>query len=84
MRTRRFPKSRKLILFLGDMMLIAVAYILATGIVLNREIIFANIYLYSGMFPVIMVISSLLLNINGLYSIVHKRFAEIILSTVVA
>lgn len=84
MRTRRFPKSRKLILFLGDMMLIAVAYILATGIVLNREIIFANIYLYSGILPVIMVISSLLLNINGLYSIAHKRFAEIILSTVVA
>lgn len=65
-------------------MLISAAYILATGIILNREIIFANIYLYSGMLPVIMVISSLLLNINGLYSIVHKRFAEIILSTVVA
>ncbi|SFT56335.1 exopolysaccharide biosynthesis polyprenyl glycosylphosphotransferase [Selenomonas sp. GACV-9] len=84
MRTRRFPKSRKLILFLGDMILISVAYILATSIVLNREIIFANIYLYSGMLPVIMVISGLLLNINGLYSIARKRFAEIILSTVVA
>ena len=84
MRTRRFPKSRKLILFLGDMILISAAYILATSIVLNREIIFSNIYLYSGMLPVIMVISSLLLNINGLYSIAYKRFAEIILSTVVA
>lgn len=84
MRTRRFPKSRKLILFLGDMILISAAYILATSIVLNREILCANIDLYSGMLPVIMVISSLLLNINGLYSIAYKRFAEIILSTVVA
>lgn len=84
MRTRNFPKSRKLILFLGDMVLIAVAYIIATGVVLDREIIINNIYLYSGMLPIIMVINVLLLNINGLYSIARKRFAEIILSTVVA
>ncbi len=84
MRTRNFPKSRKLILFLGDLMLIAIAYIIATGIVLDREIIHTNIHLYSGMLPVIMVTTALLLNINGLYSIERKRFAEIILSTVVA
>ena len=84
MRTRNFPKSRKLILFLGDLMLIAMAYMISTGIVLERDIILNNIYLYSGMLPVIMIISSLLLNINGLYSIARKRFAEIILSTTVA
>lgn len=84
MQTRKFPKSRKFILFLGDMALIALAYIIATGIVLDRDILMSNIYLYSGMLPVIMVISSLLLNINGLYSIARKRFAEIILSTAVA
>ncbi len=84
MRTRNFPKSRKLILFLGDLLLIAVAYIIATGIVLDKEIIHTNIHLYSGMLPVIMVTTALLLNINGLYSIERKRFAEIILSTVVA
>lgn len=83
MRTCNFPKSRKLILFLGDLMLIAIAYIIATGIVLDREIIHTNIHLYSGMLPVIMVTTALLLNINGLYSIERKRFAEIILSTVV-
>jgi FlaA1/EpsC-like NDP-sugar epimerase len=71
-------------LFLGDIALIAMAYIIATGIVLDRDIIINNIHLYSGMLPVIMVISSLLLNINGLYSIERKRFAEIILSTFVA
>ena len=84
MQTRKFPKSRKFILFLGDMAIIALAYIIATGIVLDRDILMSNIYLYSGMLPVIMVISSLLLNINGLYSIARKRFAEIILSTAVA
>lgn len=84
MRTRKFPKSRKLILFLADMSLIVVAYIVATSIVLEREIILNNIQLYSGMLPVVMVISTLLLNINGLYSIAQKRFAEILLSTAVA
>ena len=84
MQDRKFPKSRKFILFLGDIALIAIAYIIATGIVLDRDIIINNIHLYSGMLPVIMVISSLLLNINGLYSIERKRFAEIILSTFVA
>ena len=84
MQKRKFPQSRKLILFLGDMALIAIAYIIATSIILDRDIIVNNIYLYSGMLPVTMVISSLLLNINGLYSIGRKRFAEIILSTFVA
>ena len=84
LQNRKFPKSRKLILFLGDMAWIAIAYIIATGIVFDRDFIFNNIYLYSGMLPVIMVISSLFLNINGLYSIAYKRFAEIILSTFVA
>jgi len=84
MHTRKFPKSRKLILLLGDMALIAVAYIVATNIVLNRETFIMHAQLYSGMLPVIMVISGLLLNINGLYSIARKSFAEIILSTGVA
>ena len=84
MRTRNFPKSRKLILLLGDVAFIVMAYIIAAGIVLDREFILNNIYLYSGMLPVIMIISGLLLNINGLYSIACKRFAEIILSTSVA
>ena len=84
MQNRKFPQSRKLILFLGDMALIVIAYIIATSIILDRDILVHNIYLYSGMLPVTMVISSLLLNINGLYSIVRKRFAEIILSTFVA
>ena len=84
MNTRKFPKSRKLILLLGDMVLIAVAYIIATNIILNRETFIMHAQLYSGMLPVIMVISGLLLNINGLYSIARKGFAEIILSTGVA
>ncbi len=84
MQNRKFPNSRKLLLFLGDLSLIAVAYIIATSVVLGRDIVFNNIYLYYGMLPVIMVTSSLLLNINGLYSIARKCFAEIILSTVVA
>ena len=84
MQRRKFPQSRKLLLFLGDMAWMVIAYIIATSIILDRDIIVNNIYLYSGMLPVTMVINSLLLNINGLYSIGRKRFAEIILSTFVA
>lgn len=80
MQSRRFPTSRKLLLLIGDIILIGLAYILATALILDREILMGNIYLYSGMLPIILMLSGLLLNINGLYSIANKRFAEIILS----
>jgi len=81
--TRNFPKSRKLILGLGDIAIIALAYIVATAIVLDRDFLIANVNLYSGMLPIIVIITGLLLNINGMYSIDRKRFAEIVLSLVV-
>lgn len=84
MQSRRFPTSRKFILLLGDVALISLAYVLATALILNRDILMGNIYLYSGMLPVIIVLSGLLLNINGLYTIANKRFADILLSLGVA
>ena len=84
MQSRRFPTSRKLLLLIGDIILIGLAYILATALALDRDVLMGNIYLYSGMLPVILILSGLLLNINGLYSIANKRFAEIILSLGVA
>lgn len=70
-------------MLIGDVGIISFAYVLMTAFILNRDILISNIQLYSGMLPVIIVLTGLLLNINGLYSIVHKRFAEILLNTMV-
>lgn len=83
MEPRKFPKSRKVIMLLGDICLISLSYILSTSFLLERDILATNIYLYSGMLPVILILTGLMLNINGLYSIEHKRFAEILISLMV-
>lgn len=70
-------------MFLVDIVLIGIAYILSSAKLLNREILLSNIYLYSGMLPVITILTGLLLNINGLYSIQHKRFSAILLNLMV-
>lgn len=78
--TRKFPKSRKLLLLLGDMALLVFCYCLATAIALKRSMLFPMGALYSGMLPVMVILAGLLFNINGLYSISRKRFAEILLN----
>jgi hypothetical protein len=47
--------------------------------VLDKAILLASLSLYKGMLPVMVVVMGLLLGINGLYSIEHKRFSEILL-----
>ncbi|WP_080585403.1 sugar transferase [Selenomonas ruminantium] len=71
-------------LWIGDILLIALAYIVANNIITDGEFLRGNIYPYSGVMSLLVVLTILLLNVNGLYSIEHKRFAEIMLSTVVA
>lgn len=83
MPTRKFPKSRKLIMFLGDLIIISVAYIIATAIIFNSSLVISNISYYSGILPLLAVLTVLLLNINGLYSLEYKVFAEILLSLLV-
>lgn len=81
---RRFPMSRKLILLLGDIALLVLAAVLATNIVLDKDILQMNIELYSGVVPLMVVLMGILFNVNGLFSLEHKRFAEILLSLAVA
>lgn len=76
---RRFPVSRKVIMLLGDIALIILSYLLVTMFVLDKAILLASLSLYQGMLPVMVVVTGLLLGINGLYSIEHKRFSEILL-----
>ena len=70
-------------MFLGDLIIISVAYIIATAIIFNSSLVISNISYYSGILPLLAVLTVLLLNINGLYSLEYKVFAEILLSLLV-
>lgn len=78
-----FKTSRKLVMLLGDIVLISFAYALSVSLFFYRVADIENIFLYNGLLPMLLVITGLLLNVNGLYSIVYKRFAEILLGVIV-
>lgn len=81
---RRFPMSRKLVLLIGDITLVIFAALLATKLILDRDILRMNIELYSSMIPVMVIVMGVLFNINGLFSLARKRYAEVLLSLAVA
>lgn len=83
MRLQQFPKSRKLIMLIGDVLLMGISYLISVSIMLNSDMLLANLYSYGSLFPVLIILMGLLLNINGLYSVVTKRFAELLLSMAV-
>ena len=84
MNLQNFPKARKVMLFLGDILIIAASYWIAVSVVFHKNLWIPHLDLYSGMLPVMIIIAILLFNINGLYSIARKSFAEIILSVLVS
>jgi len=81
---RRFPMSRKLVLLFGDIGLMVLAATIAANLVLDKELLKMNINLYSGMVPIMIILMGILFNVNGLFSLVRKRYAEILLSLAVA
>lgn len=84
MHISNFKTSRKLVMLMGDIILISIAYILSVALVLNRSIIVENAFVYTGLLPLLMSITGLLLNINGLYTILYRRFADVLLGTLAA
>lgn len=84
MHISNFKTSRKLVMLMGDIILISIAYILSVALVLNRSVIVENTFVYTGLLPVLMSITGLLLNINGLYTILYRRFADVLLGTLAA
>lgn len=81
---KKFPKSRKLVLLLVDIALVIFSAIIAMNLCLKREIMDLNHDLYSGMIPIMVVLMGILFNINGLFTLERKRYAEILLSLAVA
>lgn len=84
MHISNFKTSRKLVMLMGDIILISIAYILSVALVLNRSVMVENTFVYTGLLPVLMSITGLLLNINGLYTILYRRFADVLLGTLAA
>ena len=84
MHISNFRTSRKLVMLAGDIVLISIAYILAAALVLNRSISAETLFLHKDLLPMVMCVTGLMMNVNGLYTILYKRFAEVVLSTVVA
>ena len=81
---KNFPMSQKLALLLGDMGITVLVYLFVTTVILARGSLITNFDLYQGMLPVQVILTGLLFNINGLYTIERKRFAEILLSVAVS
>lgn len=81
---KRFPMTRKLILLIGDIALVVFSAVLATKLFLGKNIMQSNVEPYSIMIPIMIVVMGLLFNVNGLFSLERKRYAEILLSLSVA
>ena len=80
---QQFPKLRKLIVLAGDVSLMGAAYLISVSVVYNCSMLFTNLYSYGALFPLLVVLTGLVLGINGLYSFATKRFAEILLGVAV-
>ena len=84
MKTRVYPTSRKLFGLLGDVTIITLTYILLTYLIIPPGARAMNQALYSGMLPVAVIFSVMMFSINGLYTIEHKRFSEVLISLAVS
>ena len=84
MKTRVYPTSRKLFGLLGDVTIITLTYILLTYLIIPPSAREIHQALYSGMLPIAVIFSVLLFSINGLYTIEHKRFSEVLISLAVS
>lgn len=74
---RKTSRLEKLFMLIMDMLLICVAFFLAAKFVLPEEVIQQQRLIYISLLLFIVVIEILLFIINGLYSVQHKRFAQV-------
>ena len=84
MKTRVYPKSRKILNLIGDIAIISIAYGLSAVLVVAPGALEAHSVLYSGMLPVAIILTVMMFSINGLYTIEHKRFSEVLISLAVS
>ena len=81
---KKFPGVQKLILLLGDMLIIAIAAYFAVEVVVTYSSSQVDMEVHNDMLPVMMVVLGILFNVNGLFSLTHKKYSEIFISLAVA
>ncbi len=74
---RKSNRLLKLVTLLIDILLICVSFFAAAKLVLTNEIFLQQRFIYLNLLPVIIVIEILLFITNGLYSVEHKRYAQV-------
>lgn len=79
-----FTSSRKLLILLGDVCLTFLSAILSVAFLLKKEILLSNFDLYFGMIFVMIILNGLLFNVNGLFTLERKRYADILLGLAVS
>lgn len=79
-----FQTSRKLAMLLGDIVLIGIAYILSVSFVMHYRIGVENIFIYNGLFPIMICVTGMMFNINELYTILTKGFSEVFIGVLAA
>lgn len=82
--SRRFPMLRKLILLIGDMGLLILATYLAVVMVFMNDTSHPSFDSYYNMTPIMIVTAGILFNVNGLFSLVNKKYSELTLSLAIA
>lgn len=80
---RQFPRLQKVVMCLGDVFCISMAYVFAVLIYQGEELRLSSLWTSGMVYPLLLVLTGLLLHVNGMYSIERKRFAEVLLSVFV-
>ena len=63
MHISNFRTSRKLVMLVGDIVLISIAYILAAALVLNRSISAETLFLHKDLLPMVMCVTGLMMKL---------------------
>ena len=84
MQKRKFPKSRKLIMLMGDLLIVTFSYIAVTFCMIHSLNNKMNVYIYSEMFICIVVSMLAFYHIAELYTMSRKRFADLLIDILFA
>ena len=79
---RRFPTARKVVMFLGDVILIGLSYVGTVFLLLGKELTLGEVGRDTGIFLLLLVLTILLLHVHGLYNVRHKKHTEITLGII--
>lgn len=81
---RQFPGLSKLVLFIGDMVIVAVSAWLAMNLVIAYSEVVLDLELYQRMLMIMISVVGMLVIFDGLLSLRRKKYLEVIIDLAVA